>query len=402
VSRLLITGARVFSGASRAPLEAATVVIADERITDVVSGEIGTPTDAIVIDGSGMTLVPGLIDAHVHLKGTHPESAGSRDLGPDRVAADTIAVVDALRDLAAQGIAGVRDCGYPHIGIFAVRAAAARDARRSWPRVVLSGQGLCASGGHGAASAIEVDGTDAVRRAVRLLAKAGADWIKLMMTGGTATPGELVSDVQLTVDEAAAAVDEAHRRGRRVSAHCSNLPGTVAALDAGVDSIEHGIDLDAATARRMADGGTWLSAAMRCTEIEGTAGPDSGIPEFVRVKAAEIYRRQMESFQEALAAGVRVVVSTDAQQSYLPLGVEALVAEMQIMVRLGMSTSAVLEAATASAAEMLGIQDDHGAIRRGLHADLLMVQGDPLQDLRLLCAPRAVILGGRVLSGSAA
>ena len=127
-----------------------------------------------------------------------------------------------------------------------------------------------------------------------------------MVTGGTATPGEAVTDVQLTLDEAQAAVDEAHRRGRRVSAHCSNLAGTMLALDVGVDSIEHGIAIDAIAARRMADSGVWLAPSLLCTQVEGMAGPESGIPDYVRRKAADIFRQQQTSFQQALAAGVRI------------------------------------------------------------------------------------------------
>jgi imidazolonepropionase-like amidohydrolase len=398
VRDVLIRDARVFTGTEI--MDRASVLLQDGRIRDLVAGTVEARDGAAVVDGTGTTVLPGLIDCHVHLKGLHHSSSGSRDFGPGRVVSDTVAVLDRLPALAREGIAVVRDCGYPHAGIFAIRAAADRpDGPRPWPRLMLSGQGLCASGGHGAASAIEVDGTDEVRRAVRLLAKSGADWVKLMMTGGTATPGELVSDVQFTVDEASAAVDEAHRRSRRVSAHCSNLPGTIAALDAGVDSIEHGIDLDGATVRRMADSGTWLSPALRCTEVEGIAEPDSGIPDYIRSKGAEIYRRQMESFQRACAANVRVVVSTDAQQSYLPLGIQTLVEEMQVMARLGMPVQAVLQAATSSAAEMLGIGQDHGRIRAGARADLLIVEGDPLADLSTLTRPKMVFLGGRLLPG---
>jgi imidazolonepropionase-like amidohydrolase len=214
--------------------------------------------------------------------------------------------------------------------------------------------------------------------------KAGADWIKLMMTGGTSTPNELVTDVQLTVEEAAAAVEEAHRRGRRVSAHCSNLAGTLAALDAGVDSIEHGIELDDGAVDRMVTNGTWLSPGIRCTRVEAEAGPESGIPEHVRVKAAEIFRFQEESFRRAYLAGVRIVAATDAGPGYLPLGSDSLVAELATMIDLGMSPLEAICAATGRASELLGVGNHMGKIGPGQLADLLVVRGDPLENVRAL------------------
>ena len=253
------------------------------------------------------------------------------------------------------GVTTIRDCGHPHHGIFALRAAA-DEGRIDAPRMSVSGRAITATGGHGSFLAVQADGVDAVRRAVRTEAKAGAEWIKVMVTGGTATPGEEVTDVQLTLEEVRAVVDEAHRRRRGVCAHVSNLAGTHLALEAGVDSIEHGIALDDAAVERMVEGGTWLVPSLLCTKTEGEAGPESGIPEFIRRKGAEIYRQQMASFQRALAGGVQIAAGTDAAVPYLPLGGPTLAAELALMVELGMPPSAAIASATSEAARMLGIE----------------------------------------------
>lgn len=373
------------------------IEVVDGRIRTLGAGppeDVGPGVE--VIDGRGTTALPGLIDCHAHAVGFHRRDR-SRDPDPRSAAADTIDVLKGLHRVLQSGVTTLRDCGYPHHGIFAVREAAEAGTVPA-PRLVLSGRAICATAGHGASIAVEISGPDEARRAVRLEAKAGSDWIKLMVTGGTATPGEAVTDVQLTIEEARAAVEEAHRRGRRVSAHCSNLAGTMLALDAGVDSIEHGIAIDARAARRMADEGVWLAPSLLCTQVEGTAGPESGIPDYVRRKAVEIFRQQQESFQRALAAGVRIAAATDAEVPYLPLGAETLARELALMVSLGMSPQAAIESATVRSAELLGLQDELGSLEVGRVADIILVAGDPSDDVVAVARPQLVMQAGRVVS----
>jgi imidazolonepropionase-like amidohydrolase len=395
----VIHNVRVFNGRGSAGIESGWIAIEGGRISEV---EQGSPGDigpgVLAIDGQGRTAVPGLIDAHTHLAGLH-RFERDPDPTPEAVAADTIDVLQGLDRIVRGGLTTIRDCGYPHHGVFAIREGADRGAFVS-PRLLLSGRAICATEGHGASLSVQVTGADEARRAVRIEAKAGADWIKLMLTGGTATPGEAVSDVQLTMDEAGAAVEEAHARGRRVCAHCSNLAGTNLALDVGVDSIEHGIAIDDAAGRRMADEGVWLASTLLCTQTEGLAGLDSGIPEHVRRKGAEIFRRQQESFQRALAAGVRIAAATDAQVPYLSLGAQTLASELALMVDLGMSPTRALQAATGEAAELLGLGPETGTLERGRMADLLLVLGDPTEDIRSVGKPDLVMKGGRVVFGA--
>lgn len=395
--RTLIRDVRLVGLPDDAVVERGHVVVEDGRLVRVAPGaaaadDLGAAAD--VLEGGGRTLLPGLIDAHVHVAGVDVP-AGAGEPGAFGVARDALRDAETLGRLVREGITGIRDLGHPHHGIFAVRDAIEAGSLTG-PRMALAGRAMAASGGHGAGLTVEVDGADAMRGAVRREAKAGADWIKLMVTGGTATPGEAVTDVQLTLEEARAAVEEAHRRGRRVTAHVSNLAGAVLALDAGVDCLEHGIELDEAVARRMVEAGVWLSSTLRCTEIEGTAPPGSGIDDFIRRKAAAIHRTQAASFRLAHAAGVRIVAATDAGPAYLPLGIDALRGELETLVREGLSAAAALRAATAAPAELFGWHDV-GTIAPDMAADLLVVEGDPLADIAVVGRPWLVMARGRLV-----
>lgn len=384
---------RLFDGTSRVVKAGAVVVVEESRIIEVLPAGSAVEADR-VIDAGDRTMLPGLIDTHVHIYGYHtqpgPPSPGARD-----AARDTLDIMRGLSALARAGVTTIRDCGYPHHGIFAVREAADSELIAS-PRLVLCGRALCASGGHGERISVTVDGEDAARRAARLESKAGADWIKLMATGGTATPGEKVSDVQLTLAEMRAAVEEAHHRGKNVCAHCSNLAGTKLALLAGIDSVEHGIELDDEAVSMMVERGVWLSPSLKCTQVEGEAEPGDNVPEFIRLKAAGIYRRQMESFQRAVKAGVRVSAATDGGPSYFPLTGRSLARELALMAELGLGAGGALEAATKTGAEVLGLPDI-GTVEPGKQADLLVVDGDPYQDLMNLERPWLVMIRGRLV-----
>ena len=392
--RTIINVSAIIDGTGADATPPAHVVIEGDHIVAVDPGTANSAArDATVLTYENATLVPGLIDCHVHLAGLHGGAWNSGE-SPQSVAHDTVGIITGLAGVLRSGITTVRDCGYPHHGIYAVRRAQ-EEGRVCGPRLLLSGRALRASGGHGQSISVTADGADEFRRAARRELSAGADWIKLMVTGGTASPGEQVSDVQVTPEEAAAAVGAAHPRGRQVSAHCSNLAGTHLALDAGVDSVEHGIELDDDVVRKMLARQAWLVPSLLCTRVEAESGPHPGIPEYVRRKAAEIYRLQEDSFRRALAAGVRIAAATDSGPSYLPPGGRALAGELETMTRLGMDPVAAIAAATGRAAEMLRIDGDVGTIAPGRIADLVVLPQDPRDDVRVIERPVAVFQAGR-------
>lgn len=396
---MIIRGAMLLDGVGGQLRDKAEVVIDKGRIAALGSVDASVRQDrGPVLEFSGATIMPGLIDCHVHLSGFHcGEPAELPDDQELKVGLDCAAVAHGLDGLLRAGITTVRDCGYPHHGIFGLRHAQ-RMGLLTGPRMILSGRGISTTGGHATAISVEADGVDEVRRAVRKEMRAGADWIKLMVTGGTGSPHERTEDVQLSADEARVAALEAHARGRRVAAHCSNLEGALVAIGAGADSIEHGIVLDEEAVNRMAAKGTWLAAGLRCTQVEADAPADSVIPAYVRDKASRIVDAQAASFRRALQAGVKVGAATDAGPRYFPLGADSMIAELETMRELGMSPLDSLSAATGRAAELLGL-DGLGILRPGAIADVLVVDGDPLESLDALRRPLLVLKQGEPHGG---
>ncbi|MCU1492054.1 MAG: Amidohydrolase [Acidimicrobiaceae bacterium] len=393
---LVITG-RIFRGSAEGQSQG-WILVRSNLIARVESG-VPPPFDdgTRFVDAGQRTVLPGLIDSHVHVVGL---TRGGYEVpgDPYRLGADVLRLARGLKQVVATGITTIRDCGFPHHGVFALRDSL--DTRLGEaPRLVLSGRSLSTSGGHGVDLGVEADGADGFRRAARVEIRAGADWIKLMATGGTATPGELPSDVQMTSEEITAAVEEAHRRGRRVCAHTSNATGAQMAVAAAVDSIEHGIELQEETVAEMAEKGIWLSPTLACSVVEAESSDDDGIPRYVREKAKAIFERQQDSFQRALAGGVRIVASTDAGPAYLPLGTQSLGQELATMVQLGMSPAQALDAATSSPALMLGLEDSVGRLQPDMVADVLVVDGDALADVRSVACPWLVLRDGVVAHG---
>jgi imidazolonepropionase-like amidohydrolase len=388
MTRTILRGARVFDGTGRESPRRQTVVIEGDRIADVVAdGAMGDGGSARVIDLSGCTLLPGLIDLHVHL------GWGARAAVPS-VAAVALAAARNVRAAQAAGITGLRDVGTQGGVAMAVRDAVARGDLPG-ARVYPSGQIICMTGGHGSEPpappglAREADGADDCRRAVREQVKAGADCIKVTTNGP-------LNVVEFTQDEMNALVDEAHRLGRQVACHASLLDSTRMALRAGIDTVEHGCDLDEETARAMADQGITMVPTLLVSKLimdrweEFKAVP---MMRSIPVRA----KRHVESFQIAMAAGVTMAAGTDI---FFGLGAfESLPDELAYMVESGMSASDALVAATRHGAEALGAGDRLGVIGRGKLADLLAVEGDPTADITALHRATLVMQGGRVMVG---
>ena len=347
--------------------------------------------DARTVDGAGSTLLPGLIDVHVHLQfdgGPDFEREAKELTTPGQAAIK--AVVNARRSLQA-GVTTVRDLGgFGGASIDVARAVAA--GLVPGPRILAAGRALTVSGGHGhnIAFSREVDGADAVRAAVREEIRAGATAIKLIATGGVLTPGIPVSFSAFTAEELSAGVREAHERDLPVAAHAIGANGIRAAVLAGVDSIEHCNQLTAATAREMVERGTFRSPTI-CA-IRGIDEHADRVPSYAVEKARAIEEDSRRSHRTALRAGVRHACGTDAGTPFNPHGNAA--QEVVHMVDWGMRPLEALRAATANGAELLRL-DDVGTIEVGKRADLLLVAGDPVQDPGALLGRKRVWREGR-------
>ena len=361
----------------------AWILVEDGRIAAIDNCE--PPGDCVLVDYGDATLLPGLIDGHVHLG-----FDASRDPVAQMRADSDATLLLRMRNAAQRALAG---------GVTTVRDLGDRDylgnALRDWyrfgaeigPEILTAGPPVTVTGGHCWFMGGEADGELEVRRGVRARIKAGVDVIKIMATGGHMTRGTNPSLPQYSVAEIRAAVDEAHRLGRLVTAHAHGPTGIANAVEAGVDCIEHcsfrvggGRQPDPHLVERIAE-----SRVAVCPTVGtlGTGGP-----------LAESFLPILEHMHRA---GVRLVGGTDAGISpmkphdVLPHGVA-------FLAHAGLSNTEALSAATAVAAEACGVSDRKGAIAAGKDADLLVVDGNPIQDLSALLKVKAVYRGGELCS----
>jgi imidazolonepropionase-like amidohydrolase len=371
------------------------VIIEGETIAGIESTQ-GLSSGMETIELPGATLLPGLIDAHVHLC---MDSDGIRAAGaPDSAQLAVNGVSNALATLRG-GVTTVRCVGTAANVDLVLRDAIA-SRRIPGPRVVAAGRTIAMTGGHGHWMALEVDGVDAVIAAVRTQVKAGADVIKLMVTGGVLTPGGIPGTPQMLPEEIAAAIRVAHRAGRRVCGHAEGAEGVRDAVNAGIDSIEHGYFIE--------DDPLFATMREHPTRVVPTLVAYAAIleqrdqlpPESV-ANAERAIERHRESFRYALAAGVPITMGSDAGTPGNPHGQNW--KEIAHMVGQGMAPAAALQASTIEAARLLGL-DDVGRIATGYVADLVAIDGDPLADITALEHVRMVWRAGRpvTLAGAVA
>ena len=253
------------------------------------------------------------------------------------------------------------------------------------------------TGGHGWFLGREADGPEAVRHAVRDEMKAGAGCVKLMASGGVYGHAEEPGSPQLTVEEMRAGVEEAHKAGRKVAAHAYSVQAIENALDAGVDSVEHGSFIDQKTARRMRESGTYLVPTMSVYAAMDARGPELGAPEYIRRKTAEVRDASREAFRLAHEAGVKIAAGTDCGAPGHPHG--TLPEELGLMVEAGATPLQAIRFGTSAAADLLGL-GEIGTLEPGKRADLLAVGGDPTGDIGTLGDVRLVLREGSVVFSS--
>jgi imidazolonepropionase-like amidohydrolase len=315
---------------------------------------------------------------------------------PKNIASSILRGVVNGRRCLSVGVTTVRvdTCG--HHGIFALKDAFAT----GWvngPRLVVPGRAICMTGGHGwNYGNHEADGADGVRKAVREELKAGADWIKLMATGGAGSPTERIEDNQMTLEELKAGVEEAHKKGTFAFAHVSCAEGARNCIAAGVDSIEHGIFLEEDIVREMKKKDIFLVPTLAVYRRLVERGEKGEVPDYMYQKAVQVVARHAQSFRMALAAGVKIAAGTDSGQYWFPMG-ESLLQELEMMNQEGMAPMDVLMSATSRAAECLRLSEKVGTLEVGKLADVLIVDGDPLARISDLRQTWAVFKEGRMV-----
>lgn len=390
---LYLFGARLIDGSGDAPPnEPYALLIEGNRITAVApQREFAQPEGAVALDVRGMTVMPGLIDCHDHLANLEGGMQARAAITPTLAIFKTAQV---FHDTLLGGCTGVRDASGVDLGM----KQAVEQGLIPGPRLKISVVILSQLGGHndhtepcGVDSTFPklqtipdgiCDGVDACRRKVREVVRAGADWIKIATTGGVGTPvgGPLLR--QFSPEEVRAIVDTAHAAGKPVMSHAYGGEGVKICLDAGVDSIEHGAALDDALIEQMARQGTWLVptfTVLRKVLAIDAANPGA-LPAYMAPKARTLIELQRESFPKALAAGVKIAMGTDGGG----FGHGKNAGELAYMVEAGMSPMQAIVAATRMGAACMGLGNEVGQLKPGFFADLLVVDGDPLVDVRVL------------------
>lgn len=385
MSKLVLYNALVIDGINDEPMENGYVRIENGRITDVGQGR-PQADDGAEFDLKGKSVLPGLIDSHVHLVWDGTPDPVKRILGKPETRVSLWAYRNALNTLD-HGITTVRDLGSPGRTILDL-AEVIRDGSLVGPNIVASGPALVMTGGHIHYISCEVDGVDNVRAAARKVMKDGAALVKVMASGGIYTEGEQPGSPQLTVEELRAAVSEAHDREKKVSAHAEGLLGIRRALEAGVDTIEHGIFADGEALRRMKENGATLVPTMAVMRRLAT---DPRIPSFAQEKALLVTGPHTEMLREAVKLGVQIATGTDAGSPCSPPDVYF--QELEIMQEVGMTPMEVIKSSTSIAANTVG-RADLGALEPGRKADILVVNGNPLDELSHLRQTCAVLVGG--------
>ncbi len=392
---IVLKAARMFDGKSKSLIANAVVIVQGDKIADVGSN-LTIPNDAKVIDLGDATFSPGFMDAHTHLTLDYTGTYNERRLKELdlNVSEQAIKATAYARATVEAGFTTVRDLGSRFVGSPEFVDVALRNSINKGvvvgPRMLVATKGIGATGGHfdptsgfrdflfgREADYTEgiVDGPDNVRKAVRFEVKNGADVIKAAVSGGVLSLADEVDTPQLTPAEMVALVDESHRLRKKVAVHCHGDQAAREAIEAGVDSIEHGSFMKPETLTLMKSKGTFLTPTLMATEW--IMGRIANYPPALQAKAKAAGAARSEMFRNAVKMGIKISFGTDA--AVFPHGQNA--KEFKLMVGLGMTPIDALKSATANDAELFGIAQKTGTLEKGKLADIVAMPGDPTADI---------------------
>ncbi len=400
---VVVTAAKMIDVIAGRAVDRPQVTIVDGRISAVGHQGDPVPADARRVDLGQRTLLPGLIDMHVHLTGD-PTLSGYKGLEYTDNFWTVVGVANAKKTVEA-GFTTVRNVGSSHYDDVALKQGI-DSGYIPGPRIVPATYALGATGGHCDSTEFPPSVTvpspqianspDGFRAAVRTNRKYGAQVIKVCMTGGVLSKTDSVGGQQLSYEEIKAIVDEAHMLGMRVAVHAHGTDGINTALRAGVDTIEHASLANAESFKLAKQHGAWFDMDIYNDDYILAEGAKNGVFAESLEKERKVGRLQRETFRAAHAAGVKMLFGTDA--GVYPNGDNA--RQFAKMVEWGMTPIEAIQAATRSAAEALDRTGDVGAIAVGRYGDLIAVDGDPLQDVRVLEHVAFVMKGGAVVKSA--
>ena len=375
------------------------IVIEGDKIVNV-GPAAAVPAGAQVIDLPNSTVLPGMIDAHTHLTYENTK-LGYEGLGVS-VPREALTGAKNARLTVMAGFTTVRNLGANAYADVALRDAI-NDGDVPGPRMTVSGPALGITGGHCDENLLPfeynksadgvADGISGVQHKVREVIKYGADVIKVCATGGVMSKGDDPNTSQYTLEEMKAIVADGHRLGRKVAAHAHGAQGVIWASEAGVDSIEHGHLMNDESIATLKKNGTYIVPTLYLTEWWAENGAKLHMPDFIVAKMKMVSAQSEKNLQKAFQAGVKVALGTDA--AVYPHGLNA--HELATYVKLGLTPLQAIQSATINDADLLGCSDKVGTLESGKWADIIAVDGDPLQDITTLQNVKFVMKGGKVL-----
>jgi imidazolonepropionase-like amidohydrolase len=408
---IVLKAARMFDGKSNALVQNAVVIVQGDKIVDAGSN-LPIPDDAQVIELGDATLSPGFMDAHTHLTADYSGNYNDRRLKELdlNVSEQAIRATGFARATVEAGFTTVRDLGSRFVGSREFVDVALRNSINKGvivgPRMLVATKGIGATGGHfDPTSGFRdflferepdytdgiADGPDEIRKAVRFEVKNGADVIKAAVSGGVLSLADEVDTPQLTPAEMAALVDESHRLRKKVAVHCHGDQAAREAIEAGVDSIEHGSFMKPETLTIMKRKGTFLTPTLMATEW--IMGKIDNYPPALQAKAKAAAAARSDMFRNAVKMGVKISFGTDA--AVFPHGQNA--KEFKLMVDLGMTAIDALKSAIANDADLLGIAQKVGTLEKGKLADIVAMPGDPTSDITATEHVSFVMKEGRII-----
>ncbi|MCI4436853.1 MAG: amidohydrolase family protein [Ignisphaera sp.] len=405
---IALTGLRVVKGTGEHPIENGVIVIEGRRIRDVgTQGSVEVPPDARIVDLKGFTALPGLIDAHMHLLGLR-----SLDMVKEPLlvpyATRVARVIQDLKALIEAGFTTVVDAG-SDIGVYIKQAIA--EGTVIGPRVVSAGYVISQTFGHGDTHYLPIeyadvrttklrgvfsvlcDGVDECRKAARYVLREGADFIKIMASGGVLSEKDRPEYRQFTVEEIRAIVEEAEAAGRWVHAHAQGSKGIINAVKAGVKVIAHAIYIDEEGIELAKQRNVVVVPTFAIVDQMIRFGEELGTPRWGLEKAREVYEIHIENIRKAYRAGVKLATGTDFAGGVKALRHGDNAIELQLFVeKLGMTPLEAITCATRNAAEATGLAHTIGSIEKGKVADIIIVKGNPVDDIRVLLNKDNIVL----------
>jgi imidazolonepropionase-like amidohydrolase len=401
----IIRCGRLIDGRSDDVRTNVAVTVREGRIVTVGAAS-STPAGAQVIDLSRSTCLPGLMDLHAHIL-YRPGTEALADFATRSSARKALDGLRAAQNMLRHGFTTLRDPGDEdaYYAIVDVKNAIAR-GEFVGPRLLVAPHFFSATGGHGDLNMLApdlphlaegriVNGVDAMRLAVREEVKYGADWIKVMASGGVMSSGDNPRATAYSDEELRAAVEETHRLGRKITVHAIGPDSIKASVRAGVDCVEHGVLIDEEGIRLMREKGIPLVPTLYVLEYIIDDGPRLGLPAESIAKARALRDERDRSIRAAFAAGLKIAFGSDTIFPH-----EHAAREFAQMVRLGLTPMQAIRAATLNAAEVLGIDRETGTLEAGKAADLIAVSGDPLKDVRTLESVSFVMKGGQLVQAA--